>query len=247
MVEVVRFGPLSLARLDGRGALEWVIDAAAAGRACIVVTSNIHHLRLAEVDPAFRAVLEKAELNVADGWPLVAASKVLSAPSLPGRVAGVDLVESILADAKGLRLALLGGPPGAARRLAERVGARHEVVLVDELTKGRWEHERELARLEASLVRAAPNITLIGIGAPKQELLASRLLGVASGPLVCCGAAIEIAAGVRPRAPRAVQKVGLEWAFRMLLEPRRLVGRYVRSAATFLRILLVELASRRGA
>ena len=247
MVEVARFGPLSLALLDARGAVRWVIDAASAHRACIVVTSNIHHLRLAEVDPAFRAVLDTAALNVADGWPLVAASKILRGPSLPGRVAGVDLIESVLADARGLRLAILGGPPGAAARLTERATDGHDVVLVDELTKGRWEREEELSALEARLARAAPNLTLIGIGAPKQELLASRLLGVANGPIVCCGAAIEIVAGVRPRAPKAVQRVGLEWAFRILLEPRRLVGRYIRSATTFLRILLGELTRGRRA
>ena len=244
MVEHVRFGPLSLAQLDASRAVEWVIDAASTGRASIVVTSNIHHLRLAEVDPAFRAVLEQAALNVADGWPLVAASKILRGPTLPERVAGVDLVENVLADAAKLQLAILGGPPGAATRLAQLAAERHDVVLVDELAKGRWEREEELSALEAALARAAPNVTLIGIGAPKQELLASRLVEVVSGPIVCCGAAIEIVAGVRPRAPRAVQRIGLEWAFRILLEPRRLVPRYVRSAATFFRILLLELAAR---
>jgi N-acetylglucosaminyldiphosphoundecaprenol N-acetyl-beta-D-mannosaminyltransferase len=244
--EPFEFGPLSLAPLDPFAAVEWIVEAASAGRRSVVVTSNIHHLRLANADPAFRAAVSNAELNVADGWPLVAASRVLPGPSLPGRVAGVDLVERVLGSAVGLRVALLGGPPGAAMRLAVRVAERNEVVLVDELPKGRWEREDELASLEGSVARAAPNLTLIGIGAPKQELLASRLRHVARGPIVCCGAAIEIIAGVRPRAPRAVQQAGLEWGFRMLLEPQRLGPRYFRSARTFLRVLFEEFMRRQA-
>lgn len=246
MDENFEFGPLSLAPLDMAAAVAWIVAAARAGRGTVVVTSNIHHLRLAEVDRDFRIAVSSADLNVADGWPLVAASRILPGPLLPGRVAGVEVVQRVLEGAVGLRVALLGGPPGAAMRLAERIADRHDVVLVDELTKGGWEREQKLAALEADLAGAAPNLTLIGIGAPKQELLASRLRGVVSGPILCCGAAIEIVAGVRPRAPVGVQSVGLEWAFRMLLEPRRLGPRYARSTGTFLRLLLAESSRRRS-
>jgi N-acetylglucosaminyldiphosphoundecaprenol N-acetyl-beta-D-mannosaminyltransferase len=245
MNERFEFGPLSLAPLDPPAAVAWIVNAACSGQRSVVVTSNIHHLRLASIDSAFRAVVANAELNVADGWPLVAASKLLPGPSLPGRVAGVDLVDRVLRSTADLRVALLGGPPGAARRLAERVGDRHDVVLVNELPRDHWNREGGLDPLAANLALAAPNLTLIGIGAPKQELLASRLRDVVAGPIVCCGAAIEILAGIRPRAPRIVQRLGLEWGFRILLEPQRLGPRYSRSAGAFLRVLIDELVRRR--
>jgi N-acetylglucosaminyldiphosphoundecaprenol N-acetyl-beta-D-mannosaminyltransferase len=247
MDDHVRLGPLTLAPLDTREAVEWVIDATMAGRACIVVTSNIHHLRLAEVDPSFRAVVADAELNVADGWPLVAASRLLPGAGLRERVAGVDLVDSLVSSSAPLRVALLGGPPGAASRLADRVASTHEVVLVDELTKGTWERDEQISELGRRLAEARPNLTLIGVGAPRQELLAERLRSFASGPIICCGAAIEMLAGVRPRAPKVLQAAGLEWAFRTLLEPRRLAPRYARAAFTFTVVLARELMrSRRG-
>src|SRR5439155_540167 len=83
------------------------------------------------------AVVSRAELNVADGWPLVTATRIASDVRVPERVAGVDLVERILAqEAVRLRVAILGGPPGAAAELARRVRATHDVVFVDELPKG---------------------------------------------------------------------------------------------------------------
>lgn len=240
MADAVRLGPLRLDSLDAAGAVAWVLDATRAGRGCVVVTSNIHHLRLAEDDPEFRRVVTGAELNVADGWPLVAASRIVPGPSLPGRVAGVDLVDAILHAGERLRVALLGGPPGAAAALAAQLADLHDFMLVDELEKGNWEGEAQLAALSRRLEDARPNLTLIGIGAPRQELLAERLRAVVPGPIMCCGASIEFLAGMRPRAPRWLQALGLEWAFRLALEPRRLARRYVSAGHAFVRILLRE-------
>jgi N-acetylglucosaminyldiphosphoundecaprenol N-acetyl-beta-D-mannosaminyltransferase len=92
---------------------------------------------------------------------------------------------------------------------------------------------------------------LLGIGAPQQEILAHELKGAATGPIICCGAAIEVLAGMRPRAPLALQRLGLEWAFRLAIEPRRLALRYAVAGTTFLRLLLTSLTAhatgRRGA
>src|SRR4051794_22419098 len=115
----VRLGPLSLAHMTTSEAVRWIVDRAAEEKSCVVVTSNIHHLRLAQIDEQFSDVLARAELNVADGWPLVAATRVGGQSRLPERVAGVDLVDQIIEQkAVRLRIAILGGPPGAAERLA---------------------------------------------------------------------------------------------------------------------------------
>jgi N-acetylglucosaminyldiphosphoundecaprenol N-acetyl-beta-D-mannosaminyltransferase len=240
-----RFGRLELAPLAPAAASEWILDRASRGQTAVVVTSNINHLRLAELDGGFRDVLRRSELNVSDGWPLGLASRMLGRP-IPGRVAGIDLVDSVLAAGRPLRVAILGGPPGAADGLARRCGRAHDVCMVDELPKGCWEADDALEALRARLRRARPNLTLVGLGPPRQELLAESLRSVVSGPILCCGASIEVLAGMTPRAPEYLQRVGLEWAFRLALEPRRLFRRYVLSGGCFLRVLVRELVSNGG-
>ena len=236
----VTIGPLRLAPLTLDGAATWVIRQSIAGRPCVIVTSNIHHLRLAARESSFCRAVASADLNVADGWPLVVASRLLHEP-LPERVAGVDLVARVLQSRTRLRVAILGGPPKAAERLAGRVGQKHDVVLTDPLRGGQWNAPGYLESLRAALKRARANLVLLGIGPPNQEILASFLRPAVDGPIICCGAAIEILAGQRRRAPRPVQRVGLEWAFRTMLEPRRLGPRYLAAAFSFCGIFTQEV------
>lgn len=237
------FGRLSLAALNPEEATDWIVGNARDEVSCIVVTSNIQHLALAETDPEFREIVASAELNVADGWPLILASRVLGR-RLPGRVAGVDLVRSVMERGIPLRVAVLGGPPGAAPHFVGRYGAEHAFVAIEPLAPGTWETPDAIAALKARLGETAPNLVLIAIGAPRQEKLAEELRDVVRGPMICCGASVEILAGQRPRAPRVLQKLGLEWAFRATLEPTRLLPRYVTSGTVFLRVLGREVRRR---
>jgi N-acetylglucosaminyldiphosphoundecaprenol N-acetyl-beta-D-mannosaminyltransferase len=241
----LRFGPLTITPLSPADASKWVALRASRQEPCVVVTSNINHLRLAETDANFRAALQRSELNVADGWPLVLASRLVG-PVLPGRVAGIDLVASVLGADRPLRVAIIGGPAGAAEMLARRLRVTHRICLVEPLPKGSWEHPEGLMALKSAIREARPNLILLGIGPPRQELLAEALRPVVRGPILCCGATIEILAGVRPRAPAYLQAVGLEWAFRLALEPRRLWSRYLFSALSFGRVMCRE-ALRRAA
>jgi N-acetylglucosaminyldiphosphoundecaprenol N-acetyl-beta-D-mannosaminyltransferase len=177
---------------------------------------------------------------VADGWPLILAARLLG-KILSGRVAGIDLVESVLTAGESLRLAILGGPPGAAGLLARRFERDHRICLIDPLPKGTWDSGDGLESLKSAVDAARPNLMLVGIGPPRQELLAEALRPVARGPIICCGATIEVLAGLRPRAPRYLQASGLEWAFRLALEPRRLWSRYLFSSASFGRVLYREM------
>jgi N-acetylglucosaminyldiphosphoundecaprenol N-acetyl-beta-D-mannosaminyltransferase len=242
MIRPFNFGGLSLMPFDVDTAAGWIVARAEEGHACLVVTSNIHHLRLMQRDRAFRDIVSRAELNVADGWPLVLANRLVRrAPRLPERVAGVDLVSAVLAGQPRLRLAILGGAPGAAEIFAKQARSAHDVVLVDPLTPGAWEHPPAIERLSANLREERPNLVLIAIGAPRQELLGSILLPVVRGPIICCGASVEILAGLRRRAPRPIQAAGLEWAFRAALEPSRLLPRYAVSVPVYLKVLAREL------
>ena len=241
-----RFGALSLVPLTLDAASEWIRDRASEDEPCMVVTSNISHLRLAEIDGRFRTLVHESELNVADGWPLVLASRLLGNP-VPGRIAGIDLVDRVLASQTPLRIAILGGAPGAGDELARRFRDRHEIVLVDPLVRGKWEEDNAMASLMEAVANARPNLVLIGIGPPRQEILAEALRSVVSGPIICCGCTIEVLAGLRPRAPLWMQKAGLEWAFRLGLEPRRLASRYLTGGVCFVRVLAREMRSDRRA
>ena len=248
MNDAAEFGGFKLAPFTLEETIDWILTAVREKRSCVVVTSNIHHLRLARNDATFERVVAAAELNVADGWPLVAGTRLFAAVRAPERIAGIGLVDRLLQqELVPLRLAILGGPPGAADALASRIAAVHQVVLVDPLPKGRWDSADHLEELRAALHSAKPTLTLVGIGAPRQELLADSLRDVLSGPAIGCGAALEVLGGLRPRAPRILQAIGLEWAFRLILEPRRLLPRYVAAARAFVGAVIDELRARRSA
>jgi exopolysaccharide biosynthesis WecB/TagA/CpsF family protein len=110
---------------------------------------------------------------------------------------------------------------------------------------GRWDTVEGIEMLKARLEAERPELVLLALGAPRQELLAQSIKASVSGPIICCGAAVEILGGLRPRAPRWVQAIGLEWAFRMLLEPRRLGPRYAAAARAFVGVIGREIVSGR--
>jgi N-acetylglucosaminyldiphosphoundecaprenol N-acetyl-beta-D-mannosaminyltransferase len=236
------FCGLSLSRLGLSDAVAWITAAAQAHDAAVVVTPNINHLRLVQTSQEARDAVAQADLQLADGWPIVAASRMLGVP-LPERIAGIDLVDQLVSSETEFSVAILGGPSDAAAKLAELAGRHNRVALVDDLAPG-WDDPTRRRELDSRLKDASPNLTFVGIGAPRQELLAHELKMVVSGPIICCGAAVEVLAGVRPRAPRVLQRVGLEWAFRLAIEPRRLARRYVLAGITFVRLLGVTWARR---
>jgi N-acetylglucosaminyldiphosphoundecaprenol N-acetyl-beta-D-mannosaminyltransferase len=205
---------------------------------------------LTEVLPDLCAINDRAESIVADGAPLVWASRRLGTP-LPERVAGSDLIFLLCEEAarQGFRVFLLGENEGvaeeAARRLAEKypglqiVGT--ECQPFRELTP-----EEEEALLDRIRL-ARPDLLFVAFGQPKGERWIIRhfeRLGVHVSVQV--GASLDFAAGRVRRAPRWMQKTGLAWAFRMSLEPRRLFGRYASNALFIARMLRRDRRPRRG-
>ncbi len=240
--ETFEFSGLRLRRLGLSEAVEWITAAARAHDPAVVVTPNINHLHLVQTSAEAREAVGQADLQLADGWPIVAASRMLGEP-LPERIAGIDLVDRLVKSDTKFSLAILGGPSDAAARLGELAARHNRVALVDGLAPG-WDRPERRDDLAARLRDASPNLTFVGIGAPRQELLAHELKQVVAGPIICCGAAVEVLAGVRPRAPQILQRLGLEWAFRLAIEPRRLARRYLLAGLTFARLLGVAWARR---
>ena len=202
------------------------------------VTPNVDHLVRLRRDPEFRHIYENAALVLADGMPIVWASRLLGTP-LKERVAGSDLFPRVceLAARRGYRLFFLGGRPGAASRAAERLRARHPAIRIVGTYAPPYGFEgdpRENATIAAMVADAHPDVLFVGLGAPKQEKWMARMRPRLEPPvLVGVGAAFDFIAGLKRQAPPWMQRRGLEWAFRLSQEPLRLLPRYLRYNPAF--------------
>jgi len=192
------------------------------GRPRQVVTVNPEFVMAAQTNEAFRRVLDAAALALPDGIGLLWAARLLGR-RLPERVAGSDLVPRLAerAAAHGWRLFLLGAAPGVAEQAAARLVARCPGLTVVGTYAGSpavAEEDDIVARVRA----ARPDLLFVAYGAPAQDLWIARNLQRLGVP-VCMGVggALDFIAGVRKRAAAWVQRLGLEWLYRLLQEPWR--------------------------
>ncbi len=216
-----------------------------------VVTPNVDHAVMYQHDSRLRAAYREAAMVVADGAPLVGVSRLLR-KSLPERVAGSDLAPALIAagdaaaeaGSRRMRLFLLGAGPGVADRAAFKIGQRWSGV--DPVGTycpplGFEKDDAENQRILEAISAARPDVVLVGLGAPKQELWTHRFhKQIDARVALCVGATIDFLAGEKSRAPRWMQMAGIEWAHRLATEPRRLAARYARDAWEFPQLVWQE-------
>jgi N-acetylglucosaminyldiphosphoundecaprenol N-acetyl-beta-D-mannosaminyltransferase len=242
----VCFDPLTEAQVVGH-----VIEASSLGRGGYIVTPNIDICRAVSRDPAQRELITGASLVVPDGMPLLWAARILGEP-LKERVTGASLIFSLTEAAAqhGLSIYLLGGQPGVPDAAGEALRRRYPGLTVAGTDAPKHGFDQSAGALEAIQRRvgtAAPDIVYVGLGFPKQERLIVRLAeAFPTMWFVACGAAIPYAAGAFRRAPRWMQRAGLEWLFRLLSEPRRLFRRYLVHDLPFAARLLASSAVTRA-
>jgi N-acetylglucosaminyldiphosphoundecaprenol N-acetyl-beta-D-mannosaminyltransferase len=215
-----------------------------------IVTPNLDILRQFTRSPESRELIMDASHRVADGQPIVWASRLVGRP-VPERVPGSDLVLSLPeAGARaGLSVFLLGGNPGVAAAAAARLEADCPgLQRVGSYCPpfGFEDDPAELERIKEAVQGARPGLVLIGLGFPKQERLIRLLRSeMPESWFVGVGISLSFLAGEQPRAPAALQRLGLEWIHRLAHEPRRLFRRYVRDGLPFgLRLLAWALMER---
>lgn len=246
---------LEIDNLDMAGAvqtiLSWRDEPHVACR--YVVTPNVDHVVLFQTHVALRDAYRGASLVLADGAPVVAASRLLRKP-LPERVAGSDLAPALFDAAtrvfeesgvRSLRVFLLGAAPGVAERAARKIHQRWVGVDVVGTLSPPLGFEHDTAqneRIYRAVAETEPDIILIGLGAPKQELWIAQHAGrLAARGALCVGATIDFLAGEKPRSPVWMQRLGLEWLHRLASEPSRLASRYLRDAWVFPQLVWREL------
>jgi len=213
------------------------------------ITANLHYAMLTREHPDLDSINRAAAFILADGAPIVRAARNRPIP-LPERVAGADLIFHLCDHAAktGRRLFFLGAPPGVAEEAAEKLTARYPGLQIAGTACPPFrklsddEHEALLDQIRA----ARPDVLFVAFGQPKGERWIHenyKRLGVPVSVQV--GASLEFAAGRFARAPKWMQKTGLEWSFRLLQEPRRLASRYAKNAA-FLGRMKVHEALRKA-
>lgn len=230
-------------------AIEALLGAAHAGTPRRAHFATVHSVVEAASNAAVRRAFEEAWMVCADGVPLVWVSRLRGARA--ERVCGPDVMLSLCdrGRATGLRHYFLGGGPGTAERLAAKLGAAYPGLQVVGTASPPF---RELTPTEdEALVTAInatePHIVWVGLGAPKQELwAAAHQARLTAGLVLPVGAAFDFHSGQLRRAPRWMRRLGLEWMFRLAMEPRRLFKRYVVTNTRFLALVAREELARRG-
>lgn len=246
--EIVTIGGLPITVTDRAGAAETMCRVALerrgkGGRPLFVTSANGQVLAMCDRDPAIRDLFLAADVIHADGMPMVFASRLLTSHPLPERVATTDLVHDVMARSHrdGLRSFLFGARPEINAAAIANLHRLYPHAPEIQGHHGYFDETEEDAMVEC-IATAAPDILWIGLGVPKeQEFVLRNLhrLGTV-GVIKTSGGLFDFLAGARRRAPLALQKIGLEWAWRALLEPRRLGSRYLDTNFTALRLLLTR-------
>jgi N-acetylglucosaminyldiphosphoundecaprenol N-acetyl-beta-D-mannosaminyltransferase len=251
---------LPLHSFDHDALIEAFLERACNGDGGWIVTPNLDILRQFTASTASRELVMAATYRVADGVPIVWASRLAGTP-VPERIAGSDLVHSMPQAAARARLSvfLLGGNPGVAAAAATRLEADCPgLPRVGSYCPpiGFEDDPEELKTIMKVLRSAQPALVLVGLGFPKQERLIRLLRTELPGAwFVGVGVSLSFLAGDQPRAPIVLQSLGLEWAHRLWHEPRRLFRRYIVEGVPFaLKVfawgfrerLLLGLAKHRG-
>lgn len=213
----------------------------------IIANHNLHSLYLFHNDPKMQAFYAKAEYTHIDSMPLVFIGKLLGFPiKREQRVTYADWVWPLMEEAvnKGWRVFYLGSKPGVAEQGASILRQRFpglQIACAHGYIDRNKDSQENLSTL-AAINAYKPHVLMVGMGMPRQEhWISENLEYIQTNAILTCGACIDYVAGVIPTPPRWMGKMGLEWLYRLLSEPRRLWSRYLVEPWFLCRLLLREL------
>lgn len=188
----------------------------------IVITADASGIVLAQKDPRWRDILLKADLVTPDSYGIIWASRKLGSP-IAERVTGVDLVVELcaLSESKGYRLFFLGAAPGVAEKAAEKMKKRFPGIHIAGTHHGYFSEAEENSIVEKIRV-ARSDVLFVAMGIPRQEkFIAKHLYEMAVPVSIGVGGSFDVLSGLTKRAPYLVQKIHLEWLWRLLMNPKK--------------------------
>jgi N-acetylglucosaminyldiphosphoundecaprenol N-acetyl-beta-D-mannosaminyltransferase len=223
-------------------AVSSIVSAAERGDNFSVCTLNLDHTVQLQQRPDFRAAYRRARFVTADGFPIVVLGRLMGARI--ERTTGADLVEPICKEAerRSLPVFLMGSNERTLAITAKRLSEKYRgIKIAGTYAPGRnFDPYSSEADYAIDSIRASgAKLCFVALGAPRQEVFAARCLDELNGTgMLCIGAALDFIAGTQTRAPPITQRTGLEWAWRMLRDPRRLGPRYARCMAVVPRLVI---------
>jgi N-acetylglucosaminyldiphosphoundecaprenol N-acetyl-beta-D-mannosaminyltransferase len=210
------------------------------------VVVNVDKLVKASRDPGLRKIINDCALINVDGMPVVWASRLLGKP-LKERVAGVDLFEALMrrAGEKGWRVFLLGAREEVVSAVADTYGRKYPRLVLAGYRNGYWKGEAQEREVVQQIRDSRADLLFVAISSPKKEQFLGRYQAEMKIPFAMgVGGTFDVAIGRVKRAPRWMQRSGLEWFYRFLQEPRRMFRRYFIDDMAFIWLLIKEAARR---
>ena len=206
---------------------------------------NAYTFALADRDRAYQDLLETAGVNLPDGKPLVVALNLLDRAGEPfGQVRGPSFFLNCLDQgrAHGVRHFFVGGSPELLESLRAAVERRFPGIVIAGMISPPFRAMTELERMDqdGQIKASGAHVVWVGLGTPKQDFEAARICDECAVTTAAVGAGFDFVAGTKAEAPVWMRRLGLEWVFRLLSEPRRLWKRYLFGNARFLAIVLRE-------
>ncbi|HQE22357.1 MAG TPA: WecB/TagA/CpsF family glycosyltransferase [Syntrophomonadaceae bacterium] len=215
-----RIDPLSmLAALDR---VEGFIEQADPKESSHIITLNAEIAYQAYYDPALRDLINRAAMVTPDGIGIVWGARQLGI-DVPGRVTGIDLMERICqrAASRGWKIYLLGAEPGIAEQAARNLQQRYPGLIIAGVHHGYFQPDEE-PEIIADIIRTAPQVLFVGLGAPRQEWWIDQYKDQLQVPVcIGVGGSLDVISGHKQRAPEWAIKLNLEWLYRLATEPSR--------------------------
>lgn len=230
--------------IDARQSIERITQLIDAGEGGQHVVLNASKVVLMEDSPRLRSIIEAAAIVNADGQSIVWAGRLLGVP-IPERVTGIDLMWELLAEAQKLSwpVYFLGAKPAVLAAFVDAVGASFPQLVIAGSHHGYFDDDQAMA---AEVAGSGASIVFIGIPSPRKEYFAHECRREFASVLTMgVGGSFDVYAGVTRRAPDWAQRIGMEWAFRLTQEPRRMWRRYLIGNIRFLAIVIRELHNNR--
>lgn len=203
---------------------------------------NAHCLNIADRDREYKSILQKATLVYSGGFGPVLASRLLGEP-LPQRTPTPDFIEKVLhtAEKKGWSIYLLGTKTESLKRAVDKLKEKFPKLIISGYHHGYFSKNDE-KKVLTDINSKQPTILIVGMGTPKQEkFISENMFGINAQTFWAVGALFDVISGELPRAPLWIQKLNLEWFFRLFQEPRRLWKRYLMGNISFLTIVFSTL------